>query len=427
MCLRPECCLQELNEDTPGWEAFKSVGYCMECISGGSVRDDNRESPDSCSSSSTTTKYPRSESPFSWNNDSDDTDVIETSESDNSVAVKKGKRKTGRKSIWQESNITDMVDIIVNDEELVRKLVFTNIKKSKNTDAYEKVLPQLNTRYQETFEENFPFTVQQMRTKFKWCISVCKKVCLTIKTASGVRNFVDEKGYGDWFNLLYPLVKTRDSCQPERACEPSAHDGAGSSTCDHDNEANDSGDPLEKRDLPDKSMYVPVKKPATKKHKTDAVAKSLELLQTTIENDPTKELLQILREDMKHSREEETRHFNLLCGMMTYNQGFHVPSQEPDQVFQFTSTNGNPQCQNQGNLPQPSNVPFTQPRVQPRVIHLPGVNHLPGDNMHSPMVHLPEQSTPPLYHELRPVSQRGGFAYKDAGGFLKGNQGGLGN
>ena len=37
--------------------------------------------------------------------------------------------------------------------------------------------------------------------------------------------FVEERGYGKWFNLLYALVKTRNSCQRENACERSAHTG----------------------------------------------------------------------------------------------------------------------------------------------------------------------------------------------------------
>lgn len=199
-----------------------------------------------------------------------------------------------------------MVDIIVDDEELVRKRIFTNTKKSQNTDAYQEVLPQLNNKYKQTTGEHFPFTVQQMRTKFKWCISICKKICLTIKTALGVKNVIDDKGCGNWFNLLYPLVKTRDACQPEKAFKPSAHgnyDGTGSSTCDDGHESG-SANPLEDKGIPDKTIFVPVKKAAKRSRKDKAVAKSFELLQATIENDPTKELLQILKEDLKHSREE---------------------------------------------------------------------------------------------------------------------------
>ena len=45
---------------------------------------------------------------------------------------------------------------------------------------------------------------------------------MTIKTATGIKRFQDNKGYGAWFNQLLPLVQSRDSCQPEMAVEPSS-------------------------------------------------------------------------------------------------------------------------------------------------------------------------------------------------------------
>ena len=50
----------------------------------------------------------------------------------------------------------------------------------------------------------------------------CKKVGRMQKTKSGLENFIDEKGYGPWFNQLFAYVSSRDSCQPEQAIEPSA-------------------------------------------------------------------------------------------------------------------------------------------------------------------------------------------------------------
>ena len=162
-----------------------------------------------------------------------------------------------------------------------------------------------------------------MRNKFKWCVSTCKKICPTVKTASGITRFIEDKGYGKWFNLLYPLVKTRDSCKPENACEPSAlgrnadcidygisqadDEGEGSSTSS--NFTDKSSDPPYKK-------VAPVKKATFQKSKTDQVDKALELLQATIDNDPAKELLQILKEDMKASREQEMRYFQMMCGLM---------------------------------------------------------------------------------------------------------------
>ena len=173
VCVRFECSVAESNEDTIGWEENKSVGYCLSCAQ----LEHNSGNID-------VTNYA----------DNDESDSVEGSEKVNSEEGKKKRKKLGRKATWKESQITDMVNVISNDEELVRKLVFTNVKKSSNTDAYEKVLLQLGN--------DFPFTVKQMRTKFKWCISVCKKACLTMKTASGISSFIDDKGYGKWFDLL---------------------------------------------------------------------------------------------------------------------------------------------------------------------------------------------------------------------------------
>ena len=109
----------------------------------------------------------------------------------------------------------------------------------------------MNKKYQDAYGKDFPFTVKQMRNKFKWCISTGKKICLTVKTASGVTNFVESKGYGNWFNELYPLVKSRDSCKPENVSEPSAKvDGN-----EKDSTSEDSASKFEG----DKEMFVPVK------------------------------------------------------------------------------------------------------------------------------------------------------------------------
>ena len=207
-------------------------------------------------------------------NDDDESDSVGGSEKANSEEGKKERKKLGRKAAWKESQVTDMVNVICNDEKLVRKLIFTNARKSSNTDAYEKVMRQLGN--------DFPFTVKQMRNKFKWCISICKKVCLTIKTASGISNFVEDKGYGKWFDLLHPLVKSRDSCQPKRAYEPSAQcskdedDHLPSSDDDKDYGSTSSSVTETFDKLPLKSKSLLVKKPKSKKGKSDHVSKVLE-------------------------------------------------------------------------------------------------------------------------------------------------------
>ena len=64
-------------------------------------------------------------------------------------------------------------------------------------------------------------TVNQMRTKFKKCVSQYKQAALTQKTATGIKRYQEDRGFGKWFNALFDVVKTRDSCQPKWALEPS--------------------------------------------------------------------------------------------------------------------------------------------------------------------------------------------------------------
>ena len=58
---------------------------------------------------------------------------------------------------------------------------------------------------------------------------------------------------------------------------------------------------------------------------TEHLAKTLQLLQTTIENDPTKELVQTSREEMKHSREHGMRYFQLMCSLIASNGNPNMP------------------------------------------------------------------------------------------------------
>ena len=69
--------------------------------------------------------------------------------------------------------------------------------------------------------DKFTMIVNQMRTKLKKCVSQCKQAALTQKTATGIKRYQEDRGFGKWFNALFDVVKTRDSCQPEWALKPS--------------------------------------------------------------------------------------------------------------------------------------------------------------------------------------------------------------
>ena len=128
-------------------------------------------------------------------------------------------------------------------------------------------------------------------------------------------------------------------------------------------------------------MFVPVKRNSKKKPKIDVIASSLELLQSTIKNDPTKELLQILKDDMQHSREQETRQFNMLCELIRSNQSQQLP---------FA---GNPHY-NAG-APQQPHIPFSQPDGP--TINSPQQSHMQFPHLNSPNIYSPQQPHIPFF------------------------------
>ena len=130
-------------------------------------------------------------------------------------------KKMGRKAQWSDHLIDDRVDIIASNDYFKKKLIFTKTKNQKNSVTYERVPDELKIRANERDEEVL-ISVVHLRHKFKKLIGECKKAALTIKFTLGIKRFQDEKSYGKWFDQLFALVKTRDSCQPEQAIEPSA-------------------------------------------------------------------------------------------------------------------------------------------------------------------------------------------------------------
>ena len=109
----------------------------------------------------------------------------------------------------------DMVDIIVTSDYYKRKLIFTNTK----GEIYGQIRLEIQERAAKR-NSKFMFSISQMRTKFKKCISECKNAAMTIKTATGIKRFQDSQGYEKWFPTLFAVVKTRESCQPVQAIEP---------------------------------------------------------------------------------------------------------------------------------------------------------------------------------------------------------------
>ena len=127
-----------------------------------------------------------------------------------------------------------------------------------------------------------------------------------------MKRLTDEKGYGKWFDLLYPIVKSRDSCQPEQAREPSANESSAKEIIERERSDCSSVEGGTKEPT-EKSMFVPVKRKG-KKDRSDQIASAVDLIRSAIENDPTKQLLEGIHEEMKLASEQEKRYLDILLG-----------------------------------------------------------------------------------------------------------------
>ena len=128
-------------------------------------------------------------------------------------------------------------------------------------------------------------------------------MALTIKSSSGIQQFFDDKSYGAWFDQLYPLVKTRDFCQPKLAVEPSAQSQVNVGSSENTN--------LERSGSESSKLFVPTR-PGKKRLKQNPAAEAINLLRTAIENDPTKDFINFMKEDIQRSREHEYRLYQLI-------------------------------------------------------------------------------------------------------------------
>ena len=132
---------------------------------------------------------------------------------------------------------------------------------------------------------------------------------------------MDDKGYGTWFDKLFAIVKSRDSCQPDQALEPSTleiaqNEGESSSGTDKVLET-------ESEDKPGK-LFVPRKE---HKRKDDPVCEAIKLMRSVVENDPTKEVINFLKEDIQKAREHELKLFQMMFSHGN-SQGHSVPSND---------------------------------------------------------------------------------------------------
>ena len=256
----------------------------------------------------------KEQSEFDKDSSESDTGVSEQSEVGSSTKKNRKKKRKGRRSVWEERHVNDLVDVICSSEYYKKKLIFTNTKNSKNAEIYANVLKEVGKRYE---DGSFPFNVDQLRNKFKKCTSECKKIALTVKTATGVKRIQDEKQLGAWFNQLFPLVQTRDSCNPDMAVESSSSlqlsDGEPVKRASDNRTPTDeiSGDGIDQGEDSDKKQFVPIRKGKRKKVKSQnsssALSTAVELFEKVVNNDPTTQLMSFFKEENQRACEHELK------------------------------------------------------------------------------------------------------------------------
>ena len=224
------------------------------------------------------------------------------------------KRKRGKKCQWESDDLDDFVDIIINDENHQCKLIFQNTMSKSNKGNYEAIQTELKARAEKrgcVFEKS----ITQMRNKFKKLVSECKKANMVFKTATGISNYKDEKDYSKWFDMLFPLINSRESCQPEQAVEPSAGPStssieSGINVFDDDSETETSTSIKS-----DDKLFVPKPTKKNKKGENNLVEKTAEVLESVkslVQSQQTSSFLEFMEKENARARAHEIEILKLL-------------------------------------------------------------------------------------------------------------------
>ena len=137
-----------------------------------------------------------------------------------------------------------------------------------------------------------------------------------------------QKNYGSWFPMLFPLVKTRDSCQPERAVEPStggSEDVDGQSSASPASSLEESEQSMVNTSSEDKKLFVQVKNRGKKRKNVSSSA--VECMEKLLERDPTKELLKFYKEENEKARRHELQLMEMIMSVQQPTE--HVQRSTP--------------------------------------------------------------------------------------------------
>ena len=100
----------------------------------------------------------------------------------------KAKRKTGCQPKWNDDDVDDMADLVVNNDYYKRKLIFTNTK--NQIVKFMRIRKELQERAAKR-NLQLVLSIGQIRTKFKNCVRGWKNAAMTIKTETEIKRFQD--------------------------------------------------------------------------------------------------------------------------------------------------------------------------------------------------------------------------------------------
>ena len=227
------------------------------------------------------------------------------------AAANRKRQRVGRKAVWPENCINELVDVVCENEYYQKKLIFTNNKATKNLEVYIKIVKEVKARLAERGEV-FLFSVVQTRTKFKACIAACKKASMTRKCGSGIANFMEQQP--PWFKKLYPFVESRDSCNPDMALEPTF---AGENCVDDSEKSSCSDQSTTSAESTKKDLFVPMPSKRPKRESANSILKeAVSAFNNFASKDPTESFIEFMRVENERSRKHEKEMVEMQMRMM---------------------------------------------------------------------------------------------------------------
>ena len=129
-----------------------------------------------------------------------------------------------------------------------------------------------------------------------------------------------------WFNQLFAVVTTRESCQPEQAIEPSA------TATSAEQPQQPSADSPATTSSDSQEFFVPVPGKRRKTRKEGQFHDLMEMMKTVVDKDPMSDFLAFAREEAEKSRQHELKLLQLLMNAQT---------PQPQQPFQNSQQQAN--------------------------------------------------------------------------------------